>query len=348
MNVSFFQPVLTSYRLPLFNAIAELPNVSFTLYSSVSRSDHGLSLDDSVHRIFNWNIDKDNNMRRLNIACLKMSLKAVRESDVIVHFADFKFPSLFLCMFFCFFSKTKFFLHGQGGYKRSGLLHKIVYNLSLCFCDGYVCYSQFSKKNLENVVVGSLHKKISVADNFLYVEGREVKVKGKDVLYIGRLRDGCGIELLLQSALIVGLKVRVIGGGDEIFIKKLIQTYENLVYYGAIFDESEQFSVAEGCFVGAYGGDAGLSVVHYMAYGLPVVIHDDLYKHMGPEPSYIVERENGLTFKRGDIVSLSQVLNELKDDVELQHKLSSGAFYTFLKLQNPPMHEKFAKILGIS
>ncbi len=272
--------------------------------------------------------------------------KDVLNSRLIVHFADFKYISLWCLILVCFFSNRKIFLHGQGGYKRKGLLHKITYNIILTLSDGYICYSEFSAFHLKSVAANFLHRKIYVVDNSLYLQSKRI-FGGDDVLYIGRLRTGCGIELLLEAALTVDLNVRVIGGGDHGFISELKKKYSNLIDYGTVFDEAQQFEIANDCFVGAYGGDAGLSVVHYMSYGLPVVVHSNLYKHMGPEPSYIKNGENGLTFERGNVHSLANALLTLKNDKDLQQKLGLGALETFKQLNNPPMHEKFAKILGL-
>lgn len=347
LKVSFFQPILTAYREPLFSSLSSLRDTQVCVYSGVPSSEYGIMASDKSKYFFNWHIDEDDFMRHVNISSFNMCKKAVSNSDIVVHFADFKYSSLYFCILFSILMNKKFFLHGQGGYKSSGFFHRVVYNFALFFVDGYICYSRFSQNSLKGKTLSFLHKKISIVDNSLYLPARINFEKGKDILYIGRLRPGCGIELLLEAAAVANLHVRVVGGGDIQFVKTMQHQYENFTHYGAIFDEEEQFAVAQGCFAGAYGGDAGLSVVHYMAYGLPVIVHDDLYKHMGPEPSYIVHGENGLTFQRGDLQSLVQALITLKSDVGLQNKLAEGAAATFQKLNTPPMHEKFAKILGL-
>lgn len=346
MKICYIQPILTLYRAPFFNAIVKFKDVSLTVRGSIANDSFG-NLDGMCD--FIWEIDESERMRELSFKCIWLSFKASAKNDVIVHFGDYKFPSLVFCMFFCIFFRKKFFIHGQGGYKKKGFLHKLVYNFSMAFISGYICYSDFSRDNLKRITLGFFHKKIFVMDNSLYLECREFicNPMSKDVLYIGRLRNACGIELLLKACSLTGLNVNVIGGGDDSFIRDLQNQYDNLVYHGAVFDEDKQYEIALNCFVGAYGGDAGLSVVHYMAFGLPVVVHDELYKHMGPEPSYVKNGENGLTFKRGDADSLSEALITLKNNFKLRQKLASGAINTFKQLQNPPMHEKFARILGI-
>ena len=80
--------------------------------------------------------------------------------------------------------------------------------------------------------------------------------------------------------------------------------------------------------MGVYPGDAGLSVVTYLALGLPVVVHDDLYKHMGPEPSYVSE-ENGKLFTRGDCESLKTSIDILRSSCRLKlMSLNNLKFYS--------------------
>lgn len=347
MKISIFQSILTSYRLPLLKALAEIPGAKVTLYSGVASSDYGVSLNDQKTVGFTWCVDDRTLMKSLSFSSVCMCKNAVVDSDVVVHFADFKYPSLYFCMILSILFRRRFFLHGQGGYKKQGFFHAFIYNFSLLLSDGYICYSDFSKDILSKITLRFLHNKISVVDNSLYLPANKIAKVGNDVLFIGRLRPGCGIELLLEAAALADLKVRVIGSGDSQFLQKIKHNFKNFIHYDALFDEKQQFAVAQGCFAGAYGGDAGLSVVHYMAYGLPVIVHDDLHKHMGPEPSYIVHGENGLTFRRGDLQSLVHALTTLKNDIGLQNKLAAGAAATFEKLNTPPMHEKFAKILGL-
>jgi glycosyltransferase involved in cell wall biosynthesis len=99
---------------------------------------------------------------------------------------------------------------------------------------------------------------------------------------------------------------------------------------------------------GAYGGDVGLSVVHYMALGLPVMVYGEIGKHMGPETSYIVDGLNGLVFERSNVDSLSEKISQLVNNKELRCSLVNGALDTFKSLQEPTMGAKFVKIMRLA
>jgi len=103
--------------------------------------------------------------------------------------------------------------------------------------------------------------------------------------------------------------------------------------------------LSKDCKVGVYPGDAGLSIVHYMSLSLVPIVHSDLTKHMGPEPSYIKDNENGLMFIRNDKDSLADIIKKVLINKELTKKLSKNAFNTYLVLNSPTMAEKLINIM---
>ncbi len=336
----FVQPILTSYRLGLFKGLDGLPEVDLNLYADLP-NDNSFGVAQLPSYC--------NNPKWFSFAgfFIPRNFQIILDlfsCDVVVHVADFKYLTLWFAMLF---SPKKLYLHGQGGYKKNSIFQRFIYRIFLARAKGYICYTDFSQNVLKSRLSSSCANKVYVVDNSLYLDLNKLDCSGDDILYIGRLRVGCGIELLLESASSLNINVRVIGGGDVDFISMLKNKYTNFRYYGVLFEQGQQLAIARGCFAGAYGGDAGLSVVHYMSYGLPVVVHNEIFNHMGPEPSYVVDGKNGLSFERGNMQSLAAVLKRLKEDKSLRLKLAEGAVQTFEQLSNPPMHEKFAKILGL-
>ena len=275
--------------------------------------------------------------------------KALSNQDKIIHFVDYKYFSLWICLFCNIFWRKKVYLHGHGGYKRQGVLSSLIHTIYLLFASGYICYCEYSAHHLKSITSKLLHKKISIVPNSLYLEP-ETKItsaaKTKNIFYIGRVRERCGLEILLKSAEQLGLVVEVLGTGDTNYKEKLKASFPTANFHGAVYEDKKQRQIARKCFCGVYAGDAGLSVVHYMAFGLPVIIHGNMRMHMGPEPSYVIHKGNGLIFKRQNVDSLVHTLDELIKNEHLRTTLATGALKTFNALRDPPMHESFLKILG--
>ncbi len=347
-NLLVVQEILPSYRLAVFNRLAQESNGDVSVLTGTSSADFGEVNDAGL----NFHIIKASWVTILGLFRHDWRVvKLWRKHDVILHVADFKFLSLWLLLLMSLVSGKKIFLHGQGGYKKNGLRSRAVYFLALSLSDGYICYTNFSRYSLQKKLPKFLHKKLSVCDNTLDIKSVDCvnfDITSRSIFYIGRLREGSGLELLLEAAGLVDAHVEVIGSGNSEFLEMLKRKYSSFAtFHGAVFDEDTQMKIASKCMLGAYGGDAGLSVVHYMALGLPVVVHGEINQHMGPEPSYVVNGINGLIFKRGSVESLAKNIASIIDDNKLRHKLAIGALDTFENLKSPSMGEKFAKIMGL-
>jgi glycosyltransferase involved in cell wall biosynthesis len=347
-SLAIVQPILTSYRLPLFTNMSE----SFkevNVYAQLPSSEFGIcgyQYDGFKFHPIKW---KGKCLRFINISQVYNIYKF---NEKIIHVADFKYMSLWFLILLCFFSRKKIWLHGQGGYKREGILQYLVYFISIFLSNGYICYSDFSSQELKKMMPDFLHKKISVVNNSLYLNPvselmlDECFYKKNDVIYIGRIRDGCGLDLLLSACHEAGLVCHVIGECRGRFAISLIEKYPTAIFHGAVYDNVKIEEYAKICFAGVYGGDAGLSVVHYMALGLVPIVHNNVKKHMGPEPSYIKHMFNGMLFERGSMKSLVEQLFILRSDSSLRKKLMISALESYNKLSKPSMDEKFYNIIG--
>ncbi len=338
-RLSFIQPILTKYREPFFKELtgffdlrvyAGKPSISF---GDFSKSDF-IELEWKGFSVFYY-------------CKYSVCRRCLLESDDIVHFADFKCLSLWYLLIMSFVENKGFWLHGQGGYKKQGLLSDFIYTLALFFSKGYISYNEFSADFLKKKTPNFLHKKISIVNNTLYMTPVD-KVEDNyslDLLYIGRIRENSGIEFLLKAAKEANVVVNVIGDSDGDYLKVLQTSYDNGFFFGSIFDREEQLAIAKKCMAGVYGGDAGLSVVHYMAFGLPVIVHGSTKDHMGPEPFYVEDHINGLLFERNNLSSLVEKIEVLKRDKVLRSSLANASLKKFQELSCPAMHEQLKTII---
>ena len=309
-HLTFIQPIITTYRIPLFEDLSNRLNGNFSVWADMPSADFGVEEVEGFkfhkikwHRIGPFLYMQPRDFRRL-----------WSEGSHFIHYADFKCISLWMMLFLCAFSKKCIYLHGQGGYKQKSPIATIIYNVVVAMADGYIAYTEWSSQFLKRRVLNFLHKKISYVNNSLYLEqaSYEDKKTAIDILFIGRLREGSNIEMLLQAASELNLKVHVVGGGSKAYEVELKHRFPEHIYYGAVYEWNRQVDISRRCFVGVYPGDAGLSVVTYLALGLPVVVHEDIVKHMGPEPTYISSNV-GVLFVRNDIGSLKNAILEARN-----------------------------------
>ena len=134
--------------------------------------------------------------------------------------------------------------------------------------------------------------------------------------YIGRLSSGKKLELIIEAAAILkgkGMNCNVlfIGEGEsKSSLVQLAKRYlldDNVVMYGSSYDEEDisyLMAITDVCVV----PDAvGLSCIHSMAYGVPVVTSDNFDVH-GPEFEAVIPDETGSFYKNGCVDSLVEEL----------------------------------------
>jgi len=148
------------------------------------------------------------------------------------------------------------------------------------------------------------------------------------LLFIGRDRPGSGLDLAVQ--LVRDLRAK--GYDIHLDLVGVNAIEEDGIHsHGPLFADSI-VPIAESCQIGIYPGDAGLSVLHYMALGLCPIVHSDMRKHSGPEPAYVIDGITGCLFDRGSLQSLTEIILFLYTNpvVLIQLRKNAHAFSTEL------------------
>src|SRR6266566_5206823 len=172
-------------------------------------------------------------------------------------------------------------------------------------------------------------------------------------LLIGRLRRGNRVDLLVQvlerirRADGLPLTLHVIGTGEEAsLLQREAVARPWIILHGQVYDAEQIQLISRDCFLGCYPGNAGLSVEHMMSLSLPVVTHDDLASHQGPEPSFIRNGVGGLLYDHKDPQeSLYQAIRSLATDPTRLATMRQAAFEDYQHLVNPPLSARFAQAM---
>jgi glycosyltransferase involved in cell wall biosynthesis len=346
------QPCLTAYRLPVYAEMARECDVY--LASSPPQQDAGFGAPaiegTGIREHFLVPEKKLAGGRLLWQGGLLRILAAVRPDKVLCA-ANPRALSFWLLMLACRLRGIEVYAHGQGAYGRRTLstMRRWMYRLLVALSSRYLCYTESVRSSLLGAVD---ERKLAVVANSLEIRESlppEHKTWAEPgVLFLGRLRAGSQLDLLIDAAASVrsrcaNLVLHIVGAGPE--EKALRQRYGALdwvQWHGAVYDEARVREISRACGVGCYPGHAGLSVVHYMALSLVPVVHDCLELHMGPEPSYVRSGENGLSFQLARSVdSLAQVLQAALTDRALRQRLATASHDTYLELTRPALSRRF-------
>ncbi|MBZ4043047.1 glycosyltransferase [Flavobacterium hibisci] len=110
---------------------------------------------------------------------------------------------------------------------------------------------------------------------------------------------------------------------------------KNISFLGAIYDEeinSHALMYADLCVT---PGEVGLTAIHSLSYGTPVISHDNLNLQM-PEVESIIKGVNGDLYKYNSIESLSQVIDSwLSENPIKTQSIAEDCYAIIDKFYNP-------------
>ena len=236
--------------------------------------------------------------------------------------------------------KILWWSHGTLGHQgKIGKLFRILYyRLS----DGTLLYNNDGLKRLISYNIDK--QKLFVVNNCINSESYNnttvnvFKEKIK-IIFSGRLETRKKLEILIQA--LKNFKERkilveldIIGAGpSQHLLEALVKDCKldkEVTFHGALYGE-EADRLISNANVGVIPGDAGLSVIHYMAQGLPAITNNNIKEH-GPEVSAINNGENGYFFEDDNYHDLAdKILNTIKN-LEV---MSKNAINTVQKYYSP-------------
>ncbi|MEM5364646.1 glycosyltransferase [Paraburkholderia azotifigens] len=359
-TVFYVQPLIAHYRMEVIESLNRLFAVKL-FASSAGIESNGFSrekpacaefVETQISQVFSPGI----NMQREVVG------RILRERPAaVLMFADIRYLSLWLALMAGRAMRIPVLIHGQGLYRHEedvGLIRGLCYRVAVALSTQYICYTDASRRSLERV--GCPSGKLIVADNSLTVEHTvdPADKTGKEtgILFLGRLRDDSNVDALIEA---VGrlrsedrqITLHLVGGGKHgAQLKRLYGDRDYVVWYGPVFDESRIAAISRQCRIGCYPGAAGLSVVHMFGLSLPPLVHDEMQRHMGPEPGYVEDGSTGFFYPReGGVDALADTLRRVWTvPPDTMRAAAAAAHSKYQQLNSPTLGRKLAEIVRAS
>lgn len=344
------QPYIAKYRIPVFQTLAK--SYDMTVAACIAEDNKGYGQPDASTRFKFITLKFKNKFGFLWQSGIRKLL--ADHPDGVFIAANPRHLSYWYTLLYCLLFRIPIFCHGQGPYNKSALsfLRRFLYRMELLLATRYICYTEYSRQAFHRL--GLQSDKLAVADNSLHLK-RVRKLPehippGLHVMFIGRLRPGSNLELLIDAmANLSGdnISLHIVGDGEgHDILAQATEKYKWIHWYGNIYEEDKLLEIAERCIVGCYPGDAGLSILHYMALALPVITHDNMLAHMGPEPSYITDGVNGFLFSYTDkLPSLTALLQNILDQKYDILQAGEQAVATYHELTTPSLGKRLEAIM---
>ena len=256
------------------------------------------------------------------------------KEDVLIFEGAFTHPTTWFAIAIARLRRKPVYLHTHGWLKPEKgiklIVRKAFYNLS----SGLMLYGYraremavslgFPDRKL-HVILNSLdHKAMvklreEVVDASIELRRELTEHHDLVLLAVCRVTKGKRLIQLLEASVAIKAKgqnpkIIIIGDGPEIENLKAYATEHKLDvdFLGACYDEAKisRYLMASDAMV--IPGFAGLSVIHSLTYGTPVITHDNFTNH-APEVEALISDVTGFFFRENDIESLSSRLLDLKE-----------------------------------
>ncbi|MCD4768764.1 MAG: glycosyltransferase family 4 protein [Bacteroidales bacterium] len=329
-KVILIEPVLPHYRKDVFH---EFSNSSAFNIQFIGGNDYqgikSVSIENS--KIFNYKTFRFLGHRFYYMKEIFKYLKAERPDIIICTGIDFHLiHTLQIFLFFRLRNGISFYWWShatKGNQGRIGVsLRKFVYKRST----GILSYNSEGRSNLIEMKIEK--ERIIVVNNSINSEdygylNHDLFQKKPDsrftILYTGRVTKAKKVDLLIKALSIISKENRfnyicyIIGGGDIDSLKKLAKesnVYDNIVFVGEKYGkDNHEYFLRSDVFV--YPGAIGLSILHAMSFGLPIITTDDISSQF-PEFELLLPGLNGDIYKDNSIDDLADKISIWKSKSE--------------------------------
>lgn len=350
LRVRFVQPLIPKYREALFAKLAATPGITLEVWADLQPKQGSLK-GAASHTDF---------------ACVHKPYREIgpfiwqpgeftavqRPADVVIMPWNSRYVQLIPALLRGRTNGVRTIVFGHGLGKRESWLRRRFRNAILALCDACILYSRGQADAL--IAEGHAKERIFVAPNsvdaapidaakaawppakvdaFLAERGC---VRGKTLLYISRLEQWKRIDILLRAVATLApkepaLRAAIIGDGEDRprleALARELGIADRVLFVGALYDEMQLAPWMLGAACLAFPAAIGLSMLHALNYGLPVITSDDRLPH-GPEIEALRHGENGFLYRDGDVGSFAEMIATTIGDPAVQRRLSAAALAT--------------------
>lgn len=343
-RVLIVQPAFMHYRKMVYEKVAERFEVEVFCTVSTESSDKLKITECQTIEKLHWQKG--------------LMTKVIRtRPDCVWLFSDVRYTSSLLLLVLGRLIGVPIVLHGQGLVKQSkrAFSRKLLLSIWLLFCKKYVAYAEVCRQSMKDLP-GFAKKVVTIENRF--ESGPTVPIDlsqtSKSLLFVGRLRDGSNLGMLIQCLNKLNLNavdpvvLEIVGNGPLMAqLRNSFDDCEWIKWHGEITDENAIGEVASRCQFGVYPGRAGLSVLTYLKYGLPVICAGRMEYHMGPEPSMLKEGYNAQFFDAESESSLGDTIRKSFDlSPEERLRFRENAYQSYQDLHRKSYGEEMAEVIA--
>lgn len=350
-TVVLLVPIIAHYRKDVYKNLSGSPDFNFIFfggnnYESIKRTDE---LNSFISNYFSFKIGKHKfyYLKGAIRKILKINPRTIISSGVDFHLIHI----LLLFIIYRVILRRKFYWWSQGTVGHQGRLgwfiRKVVYKLS----SGIMLYSSSGYQNLLKMKIRP--NKLTILNNCLNNEDygylqynilrRKEQTNEIKILFTGRISEKVDIELLIKSIAYYSNKFKkiicnVIGGGDVNYYSEIAKKYKissQINFVGPLYgNNAHKYFLESDLFV--YPGGIGLSILHALSFGLPVLTTNKMEIH-NPEVELLKPGINGDYYIDNDYKSLAETIYKWCNHIsKARNKYASNCINTIEEFEYLP------------
>lgn len=336
---------LASYRRPIFNELMKSGSTEFTLYSGLQSEIEIKKIDPEMASLpieeggLRWVFLKNNWLFRKKFLWQSGLLKLVFTSsfDSFIFLGSPYHLSTWIASVIARLRGKDVYFWMHGVYKdKPTKVDWLKLNVFYKLATGFFLYGNRSLEVMKRHKVKPIDKMHVIYNSLDYDESvKKRKIVDEKavnnyrneyfnddnfpvVIFIGRLTNIKKIDMLISAQHVLKKKgadaffnILLIGDGEEkdklIELSKTLGLSDNVKFLGAVYDETiiaETIMYADLCIV---PGAVGLTAMHSLSYGTPVISHNNLDIQM-PEVESIIPGVTGDLYEYNNFNNLVEVL----------------------------------------
>ncbi len=380
-KIAIVQRILAHYREPVFSLLCRQNDIEVRFFVAAKNTSNSVKTIDQTKADIpidqgglRWTMIKNHKLGNFFIwqsGILKIALS--KHFDVIIFEGSYCYLSTWVAAVFARLSKKRVLMWGHGFLQEDNTIKTQIKVLFYRLAHGHLLHHNrakeimtrkgFSPENL-HIIYNSLDHSAQVefrkAVSFAEIsKRRESLFQGSRrpvILFIGRLIPEKKLSMLLNAIKMLRdesyeCNLLFVGDGPEKdCLNVLAHQYgleKQVLFYGSCYNERENallISMADVCVA---PGEIGLTAMHALGYGTPVITHDDPCSQ-GPEYEAIRHGYNGVFFKKDDTPNLALSIRQWLLEHPDKQTVQKRCYEIIDKYYNPDFQLKVIRtaILG--
>lgn len=330
LKVAVVYHYIAHYRIPVFSELAKSQEVDYTFFSG-EETDQNIKIaskEEVKTAGLKWYALSNKWFINNRFLWQKGLISALfsKKFDAFIFLGNPYFFSTWCALFICKFLKIKSVIWTHGVTDELSGIKLLIFKLLWFLSDNIMLYGNYARK--EMIKYGVSSEKLAVIYNSLDYEAQlavrdslvstslfESHFRNSDpvIIFIGRLTAVKRLDMLVEAHHIlhkkgVACNVVIVGYGNQYErINNLVNKYnfsDRYWFYGSCYTEKEIGELIFNSVVCVSPGNVGLTALHSMMYGTPVISHSNKLNQM-PECESIESGKTGDWFEEGNVEDLA-------------------------------------------